>query len=263
MIEEKAKSMMLSEPFKQLDSYIMNFFKKNSCTIIKETNGKQIPFGSGTFVKIKGKVFVATAAHVVKKWALEETIVGTYDCRFFGVSALGFDGGGEFDRLDIAWLEPKLGESEKEILKCSIDFDEIDDTYEIDTNSLAYLTGYPWKLYEPDKRKIALLAYRTVFPENPKYIDLSTPEHHVVLNYPEGALDDNMESTKMPAARGYSGGGIWRMRLGKANILSNSETRLIGIDTAWSEKLGLVIGNQIGLWKNLVRKERPDLFPKE
>ncbi len=229
--------------------------------------------GTGTCVSIRGTYLVATAAHHFVDVPEEPFEVGVLalsnipNRSIFRARRFNFRGGRAGDREDVAWLE--LSEATAHDL--GREFLTLD-------GILPYYSGVPGEpLFSygfPDHMEItpkedgqaefgfAVQSYATFvlptkgiaprFHPNPDFdIFARYSTRELVGTLPKGRV------AKLPDAPGLSGGGFWRVNIGKRGIWTPDDVKLVGIEHEWWPDDEWFRATKVCHWLRLVADDHP------
>ena len=238
-------------------------FRFSAGLILRGTDGR-IEVGSGVFVRIGERHFVATAAH---------NIAGIPDTRIGLVHhEQAHSGYGGFVRrspdvhegysIDVGFLElgaDLLDRCQKEFLPitrirpyCG----------HVDPEG-AYVLGYPAAASELEFPATVGLggvgsAMLTRKPDDFEDVDADAD---IILSYSGDVYDPDTGVVGKPSPpEGLSGGGIWAIPgMVNSKVWSAEQLRLIGIQNRWRRRSEILLGTQIQHWLALIRSHYPAL----
>jgi hypothetical protein len=225
--------------------------------------------GSGTCVQIGGRYLIGTAAHnlddvneaiQVGVAALGE--IGKCSRQTPRVVGWGRRGGGDFDRLDLAWLELEPRAMPHWIPEWNRTFVTLDRISLIQPSlgRAAYLLGQPHD-YRRDK---AIAGVPTVglhpLPYMAAVLSPQSPEEAArdVLMYYPSEMSSAEGRKSAPDPHGLSGCGLWMVNAEEGGVWTPDRAQLVGIQISARPQEWLR-GNLMREWLRLVRDDIPDL----
>ncbi len=225
--------------------------------------------GSGTCVRIGGRFFVATAAHLVSKFPSLRYAVLTPSTtnEVLRVRGGGRRGGGLRDEVDVAWLE--LAPRGAAIAgRHFLDLARLG-AYRDGRGEDVSVYGAPTQLGIRGERE-GLPSYTAVgrmFPTRAmSRAEVGEVDHarRIHLHWPRIVAGHNDESFEYPEAPGLSGGAIWAMNTDTHGEGWRADlAQLIGIEFAVQRARGYryLIGQQLQVWLEMVAEDVPELEP--
>jgi hypothetical protein len=240
-------------------------FRFTAGLVLKGVN-RRVDVGSGVFVEIGGRHFIATAAHNIAGLP-DERIGLVHDERVHGEYG-GFisrfpDADTSSYTLDLGYLE--LGQ--KLAAGCGKEFLPLSRLRprcgHVDSSG-AYLLGYPAGTSGLESRPqcIALGAVGTAtVTREPGSVRNTEPDVDIVLTYAGDHFNTESQNIMEPVPPdGLSGGGIWAIPgVEKSKIWSAEDAVLIGIQNRQRRRSGILLGTQIQHWLALVASRNPEL----
>jgi hypothetical protein len=227
--------------------------------------------GSGTCVRIGGRYFVATAAHVVQHKETETFFIGT-PVRSNGVLRIinrGSRGGPQGEDLDVAWLElhPRAaaaaernfldvarmrthasGDGETDLLVFGAPANEMVVGRE-DDGSPFFQPHASWWLAR------ALMDPRDLG-------EAADFEKRMYLEWPRSRLGHNGETYPYPEAPGMSGGAVWAVNA-SAPSWRPENIQFVGVEYSWKTGGGAAYrflrAFQAQVWLEMVADDLPEL----
>jgi hypothetical protein len=238
---------------------------------IVEHNSEDDPvgIGSGTPIEIGGRYFVSTAAHILGGVTRAQLgvialggPVGKWDKRTPQLVGSGHRGGGEYDAVDIAWLEihPRavpflISEWERKFVK----LDRLS-VAAVPSDTPVYVFGAPWETTRKTLKDGRLRFGVRALPFLTRVIpvrDRGTEEHDLYIEYMR-----EMQTTDgpkpMPRAPGLSGSGIWRVNPRANGFWSPESAQLVAVQHSWRE-YEYLRGTLIRDWLTMLREDIPAL----
>jgi hypothetical protein len=220
-------------------------------------------------VEIAGRYFVATCAHNVTGVAsLREIgviplqkagLTGTQTPRLIGS---GSRGGGDYDAVDIGWLEIEP----RAIPRMVSEWDRIFVTLDrfrlapVQTDSPAYVFGAPWE-YKQDSEVGGLPFHRIgALPYLTRTVDVKdgrAPERSLFVEY-KGEMKTAEGTKPLPNAHGLSGSGLWVVNPQRAAIWTPDLAQFAAIQHAWARGEHLS-GTLVREWLQMLREDIPDV----
>jgi hypothetical protein len=223
--------------------------------------------GSGTCVRVGGRFFVATAAHVIgdypdRPYAM---ITPASQGRTPRILRGGKRGGGPRDDLDIGWLElephatspmerhfldlarlaPYWDGGGKALRVCGVPVEGAERGDREGTPFYRpHMQDLPTRILSNDEVGFKIDAPRRIYVDWPKYID---------------AHNNDIEEFPLPS--GISGGGLWALNLSEHDEWKPEQSQLIGIEFA-TDKSNLrryLICQKIHLWLEMMAEDIPEL----
>ena len=218
---------------------------------MKEGNPREN--GSGICIKYEDRYFIATAAHVLAPYKLNEIILvhtpePKKQTKEFPLLNYGWEGGGKKDALDIGWIEIS-GKIVELLGKQFLTVDDVKPGVNFVESQYVMLHGFPTVLKEMEifSKQSGFLKLNAV-----TYISstISTetidkdPSIDLAMSYPK-TVSFNNKTQINSEVDGFSGGGMWLTDMGEDKIwVPSKHCKLIGIQYAW-KKNQYVVGNQI------------------
>ena len=236
---------------------IQDYLQKRTCVIFTKIDGKVDALGSGTILKIGEKYFVSTAAHVINQSNPSQIRIGSelVNNQYFKITDYRYIGGGEEEKEDLAWFEvepPNDGQL------TNIIFDSEFHTETKYYEDVYLISGYPECLIpartsqNPHTLQIAHFFYQTRLVDPEKWTREFDKDYNLLLEYKkEMVLPDN-SLTRIPYAKGISGGGIWYYDQNTRKI------RLTGIQIGWDGENEIIYGIQIKHWLQYLHATKPE-----
>jgi hypothetical protein len=230
--------------------------------------------GTGTCIIIGGRYFVATAGHhfvnVPEPYRVGVMPLTTEPSRdIFLATAHHGRGGAGGDQVDVAWLELAAADA----VGLGRDFITLDDILP----HYAEVAGEPIFSYGfPDYMEItpradgqtgfgfAVQGYATIILDpmtiEPRF--RPDPAFDIFARYSTSALDGPLPKgriAKLPDAPGLSGGGFWRLNIGKRGVWTPHDLKLVGIEHEWWPQGEWFRASRIYHWLRLVADDQPEL----
>ncbi|MGB5848968.1 MAG: hypothetical protein WBH40_10805 [Ignavibacteriaceae bacterium] len=264
------------EVLKQSTLSLTKYLDNISIAIIgTDKNQQPAEIGSGTCIKIGDTYLIATAAHCIRGYKMDDLFLihsKSPKPKDISINKIGFRGGGDCDLLDIAWLE-LTEETARTIEKEFIDLkDIVIDIYHIH-DDLTFVSGFPGALIDHVKENKLLsvtpIGYLTITIDPPS-IGQTINKYDIFFDYPkDGNLVFDNRAKELPDPKGISGGGFWSLNINTEGIWSNQKIKLFGIDRSWSPTKRWIKGIQIQHWLKMIIEDFPALekeiinyFPK-
>lgn len=219
--------------------------------------------GSGTCIRIAGRFFIATAAHVVLGFPETSYWVATPTTTTGGLTVIGGGrrGGRNGQALDAAWLElPSSAASAAG--RYFLDIARLG-PYRNDLGEPVRVYGFP--IEHQERRANSAQAVGTTWTtrglaeEDVAGVDRSRRLYLEWLRMVPGLNDQSYEQ---PDAHGLSGGGIWAINTrAHGEAWRPDQAQLIGIQFAVDRDQGHchLIGQQIHVWLEMVAEDLPEL----
>jgi len=242
---------------------------------LPETRATEWLTFSGTLVTIADRLFVATASHCLENADNPDRYrIMADDGRFHeeGSAAVVATKCTPRHRPDVGLIELDRKSFTDSLAKPAIPISRIT-TDEIE-NRLATLMGTPYKSVSifPGGAKginatVAGYATSPIDVANWPHINAQKPLDATVdmfMRYPSNSPDIRDESgfhTDLPNPHGMSGGGVWDHGLGTLGVWSVHDSRLAGIQSAWSKRHGYVRVVRICHWVALVHQHCASVRP--
>jgi hypothetical protein len=234
--------------------------------------------GSGTFVDIDGRLFVATAEHLVPanpRGRLGFVTTTERNVRESVFPILGFATAGKWP--DVAYLELPA-EVAATLGKTPITLDRVSPRGIGSHDVMACLVGYPGELIRKKGYRLAdgnqridcdfsMVFYpglplrqrywpKSLSPRTSKNNDLFLPyDLGTELYEPPGRGFPD----RLAKPQGTSGGGWWQGTDSDGKIWHAERVQLFGIQSRWSERGKYIRGCQIHHWLRLLYEHEPDL----
>lgn len=250
--------------------------RKYSVAIVPvEDTGAALPVanpleqGSGTCIRIDGRFFVATAAHVVPNFPSTRYAVLTPSTTDWVLRVLrgGRRGGGVRDELDVAWLElaPRAAAAAG---RHFLDLSRLA-PYRDGAEEDLCVYGAPVQDRQSGKKNgrpsitavASMWATRAMTGEEIGEVDR---ERRLHLLWPRMVMGHNENPYEYPEAPGLSGGAIWSVNTrAHGEAWRADQAQLIGIEFAAHRARGYryLIGQQIHIWLEMVAADLPELAP--
>lgn len=204
-------------------------------------DGEALDIGSGVLLSLNNRVFIATAAHNIKKLNSENIYVVANKTPTF--KKLKIIRTGTHSVLDVGYLEIDPNELEN-IDKRLLSYSELELNYNPKDSDWLCLGGFPCEYAKIIHRTSDNILIEggafTLWFEPVKISDWSLPEwkvnSHVILEYEE--YGRNLQTgvrQKNPKLEGYSGGGVWRSPINppKGEVWKSSLMKLVSIETGY------------------------------
>jgi hypothetical protein len=229
---------------------------------------------SGTFVKIKDRIFVCTASHCLKDnsltryWFVDDETRYHHEARPSMIAV--HRSINDPPDVGIIELDPAAFRLQSTKQPCSIERVKIRGTGRRDypvtligtpreqmrfwregRSIMAEVVGATWNCTTEDPKKW------------PRVDPSADPQFDIMLEYPSGIdktrrLDTN-SPTALPDPEGMSGGGLWDRGFAGKTLWNPADAFLIGVQTAWLPESRYVRAVQIVHWLRLVHQHYPDL----
>lgn len=243
--------------------------------ILRKVRGKTGPgtaeTASGTVIQVGDRYFVLTASHVfddippVSVGLLPRGETTLEDVVWLdGHQAMRL-GGGDYDECDVASVEITLDE----VRRWRVDPTPLSSLvgYNIQPDQLAILHGYPQEGVElrhgTPTARAEPISFATVGVPPAEWDARYRRPVHQYLRWPGGEVLrttlDGAERMRLPPPKGMSGCGIWLVPETPGKLLRPDQVRLAGVQYAWFEKTGHVVGNTLGPVANLLTTAYPEL----
>ncbi len=233
---------------------------------------------SGTFVQIKDRLFICTAAHCLKDDSLTRYWMVDDETRFHDQPRPTMIAvhRSATDPPDVGIVELDFATFRQHSTKqpCAIDRLRIRGTGRQDYP--VTLIGTPGELMQSRRDGKLTLAdvigaswnCTTEAPTGavwPKVDPPANPLFDIILDYPSGndtarRLETNTPTT-LPDPEGMSGGGLWDQGFGENALWKPEDAFLIGVQTSWHANRRYIRAVQIVHWLRLVHQHYPDLRP--
>jgi hypothetical protein len=240
-----------------------DYVSDRSAAVVLRARSGRFGIGSATAIQIDGRLFIATAAHVLKDVTgdvdLHIVPSGFSTQRLVAVKrGLSADGGHGFP--DVAWVEIDPGSA----VGCHIAFLGLDDlgVDKAHDSSRAFLIqGYPYsEVGQEELPKLDFLSIGAMTLSRGE--DSLAPEvrdgKSMILEYPP----HDYHSTDFPAppAPGISGGGVWRIgQFDDGQVWDPSQAKLVAINREWRRRDGLLFATPIRFWLETLATAHPEL----
>ncbi len=222
--------------------------------------------GSGVCVRIDGRFFVATAAHVIAEWSETRYAVLTPSTGdgVLRVVGSGRRGGGRYDKYDVGWLElpPRASAvSGRHFLAL-----ERIAPYRDGEGDQLWVVGSPAHDFDRGKRegRDAYTANATAWPTRIATDGQRDAERgeRLIVEWPEKIPGHGHDIDRYPEPRGISGGGVWA-----ANLTTHPDDwrpatmQLVGIEFAtYGERdARRLVCQQMHVWLEMVADDIPEL----
>jgi hypothetical protein len=223
------------------------FVANLSCILFIDTGKWLHAIGSGTLIQIKGRLFVATAAHVIRGCNPDQIKIGSpiIEHHFFQVFHLGISGGRDEDKADLAWIEIGIP-PEYEIENIITETNPFLGNLTIEDPII--VSGFPDRDVKYAEKNAVFttsashFGYITGIVENEKWDATFDKKYHILLEYNRQMKIGISEFGEAPPAWGLSGGGIWM------NDKKQRKLRLAGIQTSWDGPKEMLHGIKIEYW---------------
>lgn len=242
--------------------------------IVQLKNQQEIGLGSGTCVRIGDRYFIATAAHVICDAPINELCLvpeggPTPHSRRVALLGMKWSGGGDYDDIDVGWIEVEPAAAKRMNGKTFITLDRVLPFCTPKRGKqMILLWGAPWALV--DQR-----ALQEHYRVDVRFATFLTPplprsrwpwrgkgRNDIFLSYPTNDQTTRRVSDDAPAVppnpQGMSGGGMWLHEFSD-EVWLPERSMLIGIDRSWSPSEQYARGTRIEHWLRLVAKDFPDL----
>jgi hypothetical protein len=231
--------------------------------------------GSGTCVRIGERYLIATASHVVRDHQeariapTDIFIVTDREKRMAServpIKGIGSRGGGQFDDVDVGWLElepavaTKLARDWVTIEQFRLRVAEL-------PSDMTFVYGCPAELIDEDRMNerfhihVRPFGYASGTLDGTERPNRGTLAHDLFVYY---SLDGNRSTDGVPAMaphpHGLSGCAIWALDANREGLWTPQNAKLIGIEHSWLKKENWIRGTQIQHWLELVRDDIPTL----
>ena len=226
---------------------------------------------SGTFVKIGGRYFVATAAHCVKddpKERLGVVAIGSgappnaQGSKILTpkISNVGWRGGKCEDADDVGWIELQTGAGpaiEKDWGRIFTTLDRFDPR-PVPPPTSVYLFGVPGEYVrrEDDPMTLHMGAFPYLANVIPTPAKRQGDDIYVAF---ESVMKTADGFRKTPDAKGLSGSGIWVVRPEYAGVWTPDVAKLVAIEHMRPRSGEWLQCNSIRRWLTMMREDFPDL----
>lgn len=235
--------------------------KQHTCMIAKN-GGKPSMLGSGTFVQVGGRIFVATAKHLFEDIEGDELIAlywGEGDQRDGADrEVIACD-----ERLDLAVIA-----TPDDMPACGVSLGNLDVTCPCTANDLFVVSGIPGEKFSTDDATKTMIVGHWALglvglPEEawPSHIEEpSSNDVDMLMNYSERfALDAQGEPMRRIDPHGLSGGGVWSVPEQNGGVWSPTTAKLASVQ--WSMEIGkwkYLRATRINHWLRLLASAYPD-----
>lgn len=225
--------------------------------------------GSGTCIRIGGRYFIATAAHVIMGRRFNQHFLLTTNLTNWSLRIVGGNvrGGGQADYLDIGWLElhdraAALAErswldvarlrthcvGDEDLVVFGSPQSDAEHQTHIDGSPVLRANGGWW-------------ATRAITDARDLASEDKLGDSKMYLKWPRLIKGHNGEYYETPNAPGISGGGVWATNL-RHTPWHAEYAQLVGIEYAWA-RTGVpdryLKALQIQTWLEMVRDDIPEL----
>jgi hypothetical protein len=222
--------------------------------------------GSGVCVRIGGRFFVATAAHVVPgapatRYAVLTPVTGDGVLRVIGA---GSRGGRRHDRHDVAWLElhPRAAaDSGRKFLEL-----ERIAPYRNGEGDQLWVVGSPAHDFDRGTRdgRDSYTANASAWPTRSASDGLAESERadRLLVAWPEKIPGYGHDIERYPEPRGISGGGVWASNAQFHGEAWRPETmQLVAIEfaTYGERNARRLVCQQIHVWLEMLAEDIPEL----
>jgi len=238
--------------------------------------------GSAVCIKMGNRYFLATAAHVISTGHHVEVIMKQGEQPISDYANSLWDD----ETADVGLLE--LAKEQADRLESFVDETSLCTSFDAKSAWSVLVGGYPGSQYVPIQRgqigAVGMIVLcRTVplseWPNDWPPADIDSrelgpphPQKDILVNYPNETdiqisgpglayAASRGRSGPTPHPSGVSGGGIWLVLFQekKKTGLRFPDLRLVGIQTRFAENRGILRGNLVGVWLDLVKAHYPDL----
>jgi hypothetical protein len=243
--------------FQAINAVGSHVAKQHTCMISKEGDSPK-PIGSGTFVKIDGHLFIATAKHLFEGFA-ENDLIGIYwgeDDRRAGTT---FSSVIVHRNLDLAAIPIP-----SEARACGGPIEGPEGLVQKGDTQIFVVSGVPAEriVVDPKKRTVEVGHFSLGCIELPPHLRPEDPflpirtDVDLFLNYTRKfALGRFGDPMRQIAPFGLSGGGIWLVAQDEGGIWSPDNARLVAIQsTVESRQWRYLRSTRIGPWIQMVQK---------
>lgn len=227
--------------------------------------------GSGTCIRIAGRFFISTAAHVLDNDPkMHALLTPRRTDRLRKIVGGGKRGGGRHDELDVAWLELS-GAAAKTLDRHFLPLERMRARCDGRGEHLAFY-GAP---ADDQKKSVAedglpvVTAIGSFWATKPltERADLGyEPEldRRIYLDWPTQIIGHDGEPYPLPEAWGMSGGGIWALNLrdDAPETWRPEYAQLVGIETGWLRHdvpRRHLRGYQMHSWLRMLAEDLPEL----
>jgi hypothetical protein len=178
----------------------------------RRSNGLSQLIGSAFIIRVRGRDFVISAAHVLRENKSSNLFCGTRALQ-------PLEGGSIYrsDDVDVAVIpvKPRLHDALLDVPRLRPEDTDVDDTPQ--PGVLYTFAGYPSSRNKPNLATKEISNQPTLFTAHsaplPWYTRLGlTPETHIATRFPvRQAREFHSPSVAAPAPQGMSGGPVWRL----------------------------------------------------
>lgn len=219
--------------FEAINAVGFHVAKKHTCLISKEGEHPR-PIGSGTFVRMGAKLFVATARHLFEDFEVDDR-VGIYWGEEDNRAGAAMESIIVDDNLDLAAI-PLPPDTEA----CGGPLEYLEQDQRELEPELFVLSGIPAERCDIDLNSRTLRVGHFslgciklpphLWPRNPD--DPIQTEVDLLLNYTRNFATDRLgDPMRQVAPFGMSGGGIWSVPKSKDGIWSPENARLVAVQS--------------------------------
>lgn len=251
------------ESFKRLNQAVLEHLEKVAVAIVAFKDGEPYDIGSGTFVEIEGRCFIATAAHVIDEYPNEALLLITSRERQTDTPLI--IGRGSDPVADVGWLELQPGMAQH-LGKTPVTLDRLQLGVSHLDDDLAVVYGFPSEKARPHRGAtshglvVQPICFATHTPDATEQPSDAKPARDIFLAYPdEGLLGPNGPMRGI-SAPGLSGAGVWTAQTGKQGVWSPDHCKLIAIENSWL-RWKYVKCSQVQHFLLLVADSVPELAP--
>jgi hypothetical protein len=240
--------LSLVEPDVYLDfsnSHLPDLFRYVTAIAHIDEDGNEA-IGSGVFVQIHGRHFVATARHCIEN--NPRLLLGDFSATRKGIvpdRPVQIIQSGWHETLDIGFLET-TDLNHSELSESHLCFEKI-------VAGPVHVVGHPEDRQEVDKRRREISLFKCAFGTTL----IEETDVSMKFAYPvEGVrVGDNKQWEKVPfpkTPRGFSGGAVFGVSNTSRGNLQAIEYKLLGIQCSWSETARWVKAVPIKCWHELI-----------
>jgi len=231
-------------------------------------NADPLNAGSGTCLRIGGRFFVATAAHVISPRPPNMHFVATPTTEDGALKIIngGYRGGGKYDPVDVGWLELH-GRAAAQAGRAFLDIARVR-TGCVGDEELVVL-GAPVQQQERGKHADGTPVLKTGASwwatrgilDARDLAEAPDPARKLFLRWPSRVEGTDGEWYEYPEPGGMSGGGVWATNVRHAQWRA-SNLQLVGIEYAF-QRVGApdryLKACQIQVWLEMLREDVPEL----
>lgn len=252
-----------SERIKFLEATVkaMHEFLRNRCLpVLIGPPSSHCAMGSGTCLRVDGRSFVVTCAHVVQEESLSDIWVlyerNGYQERLPVLDL--FIPSARDEKTDVCLIEIDSATADQ-LGRKFVSVEQFGEPPDLQSEQLFYLYGYPAELRTvvPGTFVYGGLSWATSPVPSEEYPETADPELDLAFAYSKTGIyvTEGLGELDLPDPGGLSGASLWSVDHYKADpLLGPHNAKWIGIQRAWVRGKRIAYGNRVRVLEDLLEE---------